>query len=141
MEVTYGCEASSLEALAGQVTAALSRPLHRQESPRTGAWYSSHDLASFTRARKAGDVATAGRIEEELRNQPVLVVRRGDAGPGAPAADASPFLLTTTAFTEQLEDLEGRLRAAGVAFRERSRALRPAARAQAASDSSKPHRP
>jgi hypothetical protein len=141
LEVTYGCHAASLETLVGQLSGALSRPLHRQESPRTGAWYSSHDLASFTRARKVGDAATASRIEEELRNQPVLVVRRSDAAPGPSAADGSPFLLTTTALAEELADLERKLHAAGVAFQERRRAVRPVARAQKASGSSKPHRP
>ncbi len=141
VEVTYGCDAASLEALVGQLSGALSRPLHRQESPRTGAWYSSHDLSSFTRARKAGDVAATRRIEEELRDRPVLVVRRNDAAPGSSVADASPFLLTTTASAEQLQDLERRLGVAGVAFRERSRAPRPGARTAAASGPSQPRRP
>jgi predicted deacetylase len=140
VEITYECDAASLETLAGRLSEALSRPLHRQESPRTGAWYSSHDLASFTRARKAGDVAATRRMEEELRNRPVLVVRRNDAAHGVPAVEASPFLLTTTASAAQLEDLESRLRAAGLAFRERGRAPRPAARA-AAESSPPPRRP
>jgi len=128
VEVTYECAAESLEALAGQLTAALSRPLHRQESPRTGGWYSSHDLSSFTRARKAGDVAATNRMEEALRNQPVLVVRRSDVAPSASAADARAFLLTTTASAEDLHGLENRLRLAGVVFRERSKSPRPALR-------------